>query len=231
MLNNAAALHFKTAEEAALVGDLDLSPPEWIVPNGIDWNAFQTLPAPGQFRRESPVVLTHGRISHKKNIDRLIRSIPRDAHLLVAGPDDESLVPSLQALAAEVGASVSFTGMLQRQDTAAALAAADVWALPSRSENFGTAVVEALAAGLPVLVTPGVNIAPALARENAAIVCEEEEFGEKLRLLLADSALRQDLGERARRFASRYDWSQVAPQLAAMYISIANGAPIASEAA
>ncbi len=220
-LNEAAALHYKTQEEADLASDLGLEPPAWVVPNGIEWQEFQTLPVPGRFARNCPVVICLGRISHKKNIDVLIRALPRDAHLLVAGPDDEGLTPSLQALADELGVSVTFTGMLTGEDRLAALAAADVWALPSRTENFGTAVVEALAAGLPVVITPAVNIAPLLAAERAAVVCEQDRFASELRRLIDDAALRSALGDRARAVAYRYDWSQVAPRLVEMYTSVA----------
>ena len=58
--------------------------------------------------------------------------------------------------------------MLRGRDKLAALAAADVWALPSHSENFGIAVVEAMAAGRAVVVAPDVNIAPEIARQARA---------------------------------------------------------------
>ena len=231
MLDEAALLHYKTEEEARLVADLELRAPYRVVPNGIDWQRFQALPPGDGFRAEQlgghggPVVLSLGRLSHKKGLDVLIRAFaavaPGDAMLVIAGPDDEGLSPGLAALAASCGVAerVKFTGMLRGDDRLAALAAADVWALPSHTENFGLAVVEALAAGCPVITTRAVNVAPDMEAAGAAEITEPEPeaFGEQLAGLLADKERARAIGERGREFARRYDWSAVAPQLVEMY--------------
>jgi glycosyltransferase involved in cell wall biosynthesis len=77
------------------------------------------------------------------------------------------------------------------------------------------AVAEALAAGLAVVVTPAVNIAREL--DGVAVVAEPDAFAVELAALLADDARRARLGEAAREHARRYDWSNVAPRLAALY--------------
>ena len=94
------------------------------------------------------------------------------ARLAIVGPDDEGLTPALRALAGREGVaeSVVFTGMLRGDDKLDALAAADVWALPSHTENFGNAVVEALAAGRAAVISPAVNIAPEIAAAGAGVV-------------------------------------------------------------
>ena len=236
MLEGAKALHYKTEEEARLVADLRLSPPPVIVPNGIRWSDFAMLPP----RRElgsrlgdgdAPVVLTLGRLSHKKGLDRLIeafalvrRTVP-GCRLVIAGPDDEGLTPGLAALArrAGVGDAIVFTGMLHGREKLAALAAADVWALPSHTENFGLAVVEALAAGRPTVISPAVNVAPDVAAAGAGVVAppEPEAFAAEIASLLHDDARRTELGARAREFARRYDWNAVAPRWVAMYAEAA----------
>ena len=119
-----------------------------------------------------------GRISHKKGLDLLIRAfamVRRDAptaRLAIVGPDDEGLTPELRALAGNEGAaeSIVFTGMLSGDAKRAALAAADVWVLPSHSENFGNAVVEALAAGRAAVISPAVNIAAEIEAAGACVV-------------------------------------------------------------
>jgi len=233
MLARAAALHTTSAEEARWIVGVAPRVPRSIVPNGIDWARFQDLPPASEFRdaclgdSAAPVLLYLGRLSHKKGLDVLVRafavarrSVP-DALLVIAGPDDESMQPALAALAAREGVagSVIFTGMLRRRARLAALAAANVWALPSRGENFGIAVAEAMAAGLPVVLSPEVNIAADIAAAGAGVVCARtaEAFAAEIASLLNDRAARESLGQRARAFARRYDWDAVAPQLAEMY--------------
>ena len=105
----------------------------------------------------------------------------------------------------------------------AALAAADVWALSSHSENFGIVVAEAMAAGLPVVISPAVNIAPDIAEAGAGVVCDlkAEAFAAAIAALLRDDSRRAAIGARAREFAGRWDWGMVGPQLAEMYASVA----------
>jgi len=106
-----------------------------------------------------------------------------------------------------------------KEDRADAFAASAAWALSSYTENFGVAVMEALAVGLPTIVSTEVNIADAIRRSRAGVVAglDPAEFGGALLNLLRDHALRAGLAERGRAFAAGYDWSAVAPQLEAMY--------------
>ncbi len=241
MLDGAAGLHFKTAAEAALVAPMGYRAPALVAPNGIDWAAFQALPALGGFREkhalgDAPVVLHLGRLSHKKGLDVLVDAFARvagdrpEARLVLAGPDDEGLTTRLQAQAdgLGVGRRLVFTGMLRGDEKLAALASATVWALPSHTENFGVAVVEAMAAGLPIVTTPHVNIAAAIEAEGAGVVLplSAEAFAAEIGALLGDPSRRASMGGRAREFARRYDWSEVAPQLAQMYERVVRGRPL-----
>jgi glycosyltransferase involved in cell wall biosynthesis len=222
-------LHVTTAEEERLTADIAPGVARAVVPYGIHWRRFQQLPPPEAFRRRylggwpGPVVLNLGRIAAKKGLDVLVRALADvpDARLVLAGPDDEGLRPSLERLAASTGVSdrVTFTGMLHAEERLAALAVADVWALPSHTENFGIAVVEAMAAGRTVVVSPGVNIAPDVAAADAGVVAvaEPRAWAATLASLLADAERREQFGVRAREFARRYDWSEVAPRWKSMY--------------
>jgi glycosyltransferase involved in cell wall biosynthesis len=231
LLERAAALHVTTEEEARLLADVAIGVPRAVVPLGIQWDDFGELPAPDGFRTrilgDHPglLVLFLGRITRKKGLDVLIQGLARsrvpDARLAIAGPDDEGLQPELEAIAerAGVGSRVVFTGMLQGDEKLAALASADVWALPSHTENFGVAVVEAFAAGRPVLISPAVNIAPEVRAAKAAAIADAtpDAFGSALASMLEDRRIRETLSRRAREFARRYDWSEVAPRWLEMY--------------
>lgn len=237
MLERATALHYTTHDEARLVADLQLRPPAVVIPSGIVWSGFQDVAERGKFRRQylgdfdGPLVVSLGRVSEKKGLDILIRAFALllrelpDARLAIVGPDDEGLIPRLQAVAVQEGVAddVSFIGLLLGDEKRAALADTDVWALPSHTENFGVAVVEALAAGLPTVISPAVNIAGDVAAAGAGIVAQNtaHAFARELLRILHEPELRARLGERGRAFAREYDWSVVAPRLAEMYESIA----------
>jgi glycosyltransferase involved in cell wall biosynthesis len=236
LLDGAAALHLTSDEEARLVADIAPRIPRCVIPNGIRWQEYQRLPSGDEFRRcflggsREPVVMYLGRMSHKKGIDALVRAfaiVVRNGvscRLAIVGPDDEGLTPRLVALAAAEGISdrVVFPGMLQGDGKLGALAAASVWALPSHSENFGNAVLEAMAAGVPVVISPAVNIAREIQDAAAGVVADltPEAFALSIEALLRDPGGREQLGVRAREFAAGYDWALVGPQLAAMYESV-----------
>ena len=135
---------------------------------------FQRWPA----TRGQRLVLFLGRLHPKKGGDLLIEAFAKVAardpalHLVMAGPDDRSGVRAgWEALASRCGVAqrVTFTGMLTGDAKWAALRAADVFALPSHQENFGIAVVEALASGVPVLISDKVNIWREIVADDAGL--------------------------------------------------------------
>ena len=101
------------------------------------------------------------------------------SHLVMAGPDQGGLRAGLEARAAALGIAerITWTGMLQGDLKWGALRAADVFALPSHQENFGIAVVEALAAGLPVLISDRVNIWREIVADRAGLVASDSVEG------------------------------------------------------
>jgi glycosyltransferase involved in cell wall biosynthesis len=233
MLDEATVLHYTTLEEAALVRDLGFRAPAMVVPNGFDYAEFQFPGDADGFRDRhlrgfhGQIVLSLGRVSYKKGIDILIRAMPAiaarvpDVRLVIAGPDDEGLTSQLAAVASVKGVEdhVVFTGMLREDERLAALAAASVWALPSQTENFGNVVVEAMAAGVPVVISPEVNLASEIESARAGLVRERAPrgFAEAITRLLENENLRSDLVARGRVFARRFDFSAVTPLFIDMY--------------
>lgn len=203
----------------------------WVVPNGVTLSAFERLPSPESFRArwqlgEGPVVLFLGRLHERKGLHLLIPAFAQavsqspEARLLIAGPD-EGMLARLRTLAAEQGLAnrVIFTGMLSGNERLAALAAADLFALPAVGEGFSMAVLEAMACGLPLLLTPGCHF-PEAADEGAGLVVarDVEALAGGLRRLLGDGDARQRMGQRARDLVRvRYTWAQVAAQMADVY--------------
>lgn len=116
--------------------------------------------------RDRRFILFLGRLHEKKGCDLLLRAFAAIARedpgldLVMAGPDETRWQAVLEALAHEAGltARVTWTGMLEGALKWGAFHAAEVFALPSHQENFGIAVAEALACGVPVLLSTEVNI-------------------------------------------------------------------------
>jgi glycosyltransferase involved in cell wall biosynthesis len=137
------------------------------------------------------------------------------SRLVIAGPDEgvlEQIRPSLDE-------SVVVTGYLDSGERMAALAAADVFALPATGEGLSMAVLEAMAAGLPPILTPGCNL-PEAAEAGAGILVEPEieSLANALRDLLANPSLSREMGERARALVrERFTWQRVAEQIEGVY--------------
>ena len=199
-----------------------------IVPNGVHVGDYANLPDPVRFRAQwglgdGPVVLFLGRLHERKGAQFLIPAFAEQiptARLLMVGPD-EGMLATLQAQVQEYNLQdrVIFTGLLTGADKLAALAAADVFAMPAVGEGFSMAVLEAMACGLPVLLTPGCNF-PEAAEAGAGLVVERTvpAVVEGLRALLLDATRRANMGRAARELVhARYTWPQVVRQLEQVY--------------
>ena len=236
MLRNAAAIRVNSDDEYRLLQDLSWNSPFHVIPNALSLAPFENLPSPEDFLNNlqgdqtGPVILSHGRITQKKGLDLLIRAFQLVAkqfpasRLVLVGPDDEGLGVQLRQLAEEldVACQVVFTGMLRGPELIAALAAADVWVLSSYTENFGYAVVEAMAAGAPVVISKAVNIADDVESAEAGLVTElaPEDVSEKICSVLSNEELGQRLTEAGHAFATRYDSETIGSQLRDMYSEI-----------
>ena len=231
-LNRARALHFTSSTEATAREALKLTPPSIVESNGVDLTEFEHLPEPGSFRRryarigDRPLVVFLSRIHRKKGLDLLIPAFAAagvaDAVLVVAGPDDEGYRSTVEQAACSLGISdrVIFTGMLRGPDRISALADADLFVLPSYQENFGIAVVEALAAGTPVVISDQVQIHTEISRAQVGGVTPTQiaPLASEIGRWLTDKELRDRAGRAARPFVwATYNWADVAQRWAGHY--------------
>jgi glycosyltransferase involved in cell wall biosynthesis len=229
-LRHASCLRALTEAEVEDYRRLGLTNECAIVPNGIDvpeaCDAAQFLDAYPELRQKR-IVLFLGRIHPKKGLDILFQCWNRiavqhpEAHLVVAGPDEAGLCGQL--LAGLTGSSarqrVLFPGVLRGQLKSSALAAADVFVLPSYSEGFSVAILEAMAAGRPVLISGACHF-PEVAKSRCGWeikpTADELEMALKESLSAAAESLRA-MGEAGRRLvAERYSWDAVASRAASM---------------
>lgn len=227
-LECAAAIHVTSPREAAEAASFGFNLPRILtVPNGveIERDAGAVTPRIRQLIDEGPYVLFLGRLSWKKGLDRLVQAIPHtsaELRFVIAGNDEEGLRATLQAEVDQLRVShrVTFAGAVAGADKQALLSHARLTVLPSYSENFGNVVVEAMAAGCPVIVTPEVGIAPMVEQARAGWVVEGDPatLGRRIAELAGDERLRREMGECGRRAAvEHFTWDAVATRLESAY--------------
>jgi glycosyltransferase involved in cell wall biosynthesis len=233
-IRRAAALHFTAAEEAELAAPYTFGTPGLVVPLGIDYDEFAVLPEPGSFRRrypeigDKPIILFFGRVNFKKGLDILAKAFGAvarrrpDVHLVIAGPDNEGWGARVRTWLDEEGvlSRTTFTGMLLGPDKFAVLRDANMFVLPSYSENFGLAVIEAMAAGLPVIISDKVNIWREVQAEGAGrvIPCDAPALADQILNLLDDSDTAAGMGQKGRALVQdRFQWPTIARSLAEVY--------------
>ncbi|MFA4903620.1 MAG: glycosyltransferase [Desulfobaccales bacterium] len=236
-IRRAAALHFTTAEEAELASPFTFQTPGLVVPLGFDSAELALLPEPGRFRVRHPeladkrIILFFGRVNFKKGLDILVKAFGavarkrQDVHLVIAGPDNEGWGDKVRAWLSEAGllGRTTFTGMLLGPEKLAVLRDADMFVLPSYSENFGIAVIEAMAAGLPVIISDKVNIWREVQAGGAGRVvpCDAGPLAEQILELLAQPELARQMGLNGRTLVQeRFQWPRIAQNLAAAYAQI-----------
>ncbi|MCB9853621.1 MAG: glycosyltransferase [Phycisphaerales bacterium] len=233
-LRSAACLHALAAGEAAHMRKLGFNSNIRIIPNGLAPERFATLPTADSLEERFPELadkrwlLTLGRIAEQKGIipglRGMLATLPDhpEWQIVIAGPDPFELRPRLEAMAAEVRlrGRVTFTDMLHREDVRACLGRASILVQPSFSEGLSMSILEALAAGLPALVSEGCNIPEVADVDAGRIVQPEPKSIERgLRELMAMSDVeRTDMGERGRQLVrERFAWDVVIPRYVEMY--------------
>ena len=234
-LRGASCLHAITPAEVMSFRSYGLTNPIAVVPNGVDLSDFDGL---GQQRGQfaalfpqsagRPLALFLSRIHPKKGLIHLLRawrSVGRDHPdwlLAVAGPDCNGHRAEIERLAGhlEIGRSLLFTGPLYGEEKLAVLANAEFFALPSFSEGFSVAVLEAMACRLPVLITPGCNF-PEVEERGAGVIVEPTKEGTEqgLRQLMELSAAsRRSMGDCGQQLIKEnHTWSMLAKRMIEVY--------------
>jgi glycosyltransferase involved in cell wall biosynthesis len=199
--------------------------------NGIDQKEFCDLPLRGTFREkfgirdDEPMVVFLSRVIPRKGADLLIEALSQTGcdtiKLVIAGPEGEAgYVAYLQNNARTLGVDhrLLFVGPLYGIDKKAALIDADVFALPSRYENFGNTAAEAVACGTPVIVSARCGIAP-LIHQRAGLVTSYDvnALAGALREIFGSTALYHRLKAGCPEVASELSWDRIIGQMQASY--------------
>jgi glycosyltransferase involved in cell wall biosynthesis len=166
MLKGAAAIHALNSDEALHIKSLGLHQTCHTIPNGVFLNEITPLPAPGSFITHmpelggKPYILFLSRMHYKKGLDRLTDAFAMLAakveqlQLVIAGPDDGEQLRLRERIARHgLTSRVHLVGPLWDKSKYAAMQDAACFCLPSRQEGFSVAITEALAVGVPVVIS------------------------------------------------------------------------------
>jgi glycosyltransferase involved in cell wall biosynthesis len=222
----AAGLHVTADLETDELRALGLPmPPIFCVPNGVAWPSAHASLAAGPFADlQRPYALFLGRLNWKKGLDRLVRCW-RHVHelpLVIVGNDEEGYRQSLEKLAAAEGVAdrIRFAGYASDEHKWALYANAEMFLLPSYSENFGNVVAESMAMACPVVLTPEVGLATLVRETNAGLVVDGEPraLAAAINTLHANAPLRRQMGNAGRQAViERLSWDAVGAQMLAAY--------------
>ena len=236
-VRRASCLHALSAAEAAQYRAFGAKAPIAVIPNAV---AVPEILSPQLFLEAYPrlankrIVLYLGRLHPKKGLPLLLEAWEHiagehaHAHLVLAGPDNGGTQETLAQMVQQQGLRerVTFTGMLNAEMKWSALAAAEIFVLPSYSEGLSMGVLEALGAGLPVLITNHCHM-PEVAALGAGWVAEADATALEVSLREAlgnPPESNRTIGERGRRLiANRYHPAQVAIQMAEIYAYVVQG--------
>lgn len=242
----AGAVLFNSAEEMRLAADWSglnwpssngrRAPRKVVVYVGVEDEWFQepSSAARERFWRKFPHLAGHrlvvffGRLNFKKGLDILAQAFAlvgrqrEDVHLVLAGPDNEGYGEKVREWLKEgaVLEKTTFTGPLVGEERFVVLHQAEVFVLPSYTENFGAAVAEAMACAVPVVISDQVNIYPEVKQAGAGLVvpCDARRTAEALETLLRNSALGRQMGAQGRRWAQQHlTWEAVGGQMVRLY--------------
>jgi phosphatidylinositol alpha-mannosyltransferase len=224
---DAARLDVRIAvSESARVFALRYFPADYtVIPNGVCFERFSAAPRRARGRGRSPQLLFVGRFDVRKNVPwltrafrLLLRSRP-DCRLVLVGSGITKPVCRIMTLG--LGRAVIFRGRVPPDEIADCYASADVFcSLPGGSESFGIVLLEAMAAGLPIVGTDipgyrevvehGVNGLLVRPGDTPALVSAFSS-------LIGDEPMRESMGRSGRRKAREFDWSKIARTVQGAY--------------
>jgi glycosyltransferase involved in cell wall biosynthesis len=238
MLSAAAAIHYTTdAERNAVEGTLKLNH-GWVVPLGVEVEPMDHELAAAKLIEHfpelhgHPYVLVLSRLHPKKGLEVLVDAFLyliqqpefRAVSLVLAGAGEASYVQMLKRKVENSSGcrSILFPGWLSGERKEAVLRNAALLALPSHQENFGVCVMESLSCGVPVLVSPQVNLAEQIDSTGAGWIAEINgaQITAALAEALGSTSERVRRGRAGQALAKNFAWPQVATQLNDLYEAV-----------
>jgi glycosyltransferase involved in cell wall biosynthesis len=235
-LKAADCIHATAASEYEEIRAIGLKNPVAVIPNGIDVPPLMDRGLASHDMKGCRTILSLGRLHPKKSLDVLIRAWAKleqqypDWRLRIVGPSEGGHEDELRSLTQSLGIKrLTIEGPIYGRDKFSVYQATDIFVLPTRNENFGIAVAEALAAGVPVISTKGAPWS-GLVNERCGwwIDHGEDPLVQALRIAMeTDHRVLRDMGQRGRSWMERdFGWKGVATEMAAVYTWMRNGGPM-----
>jgi glycosyltransferase involved in cell wall biosynthesis len=233
-LNHSLALHLTSEQEQQEVSLLGLNVPSFVLPHGLTVpdsivDARHRLRKQLNLPDDEPVILFLSRLHPKKGLDYMIPALGKLTHhrftLILAGsgsPEYEAEVESL-VISNGLRERTHFVGFVQGETKNVFMQGADLFALTSHSENFGIAVLEALAVGIPVLITPGVALASLVQQHHLGYVRKLDvlDIASAFDDYLCDPQAAKDMGDRAKKLVmENYTWHRIAENMSDIYMKL-----------
>ena len=239
-LDNAAAIHYATGVERDDAAYLHIEAPSFVSAIGTDVenkciDSLSRLPEITGLPHDVPIILFMSRLHPVKGLEVLIHALAQITDIpftfIVAGSGDPVYEQRIRSLITKTGLAnrTRFIGFVSGDPKKLLLHEADLFVLTSLSESFGIAVLEALAAGTPVLVTSGVALASTVRQHRLGYVTDMDiaEVAATLRRFLNEREIARRMGERGREYVRKhYSWSHVASNLVQVYQSVLNEQPL-----
>jgi len=234
--SNASAIVALTKSEAESIRQMGLRNRLEIIPNGIEVSDYAEGESRDALERRFPKlrgrlwVLFIGRIHPIKGLAQLVVAFARvhqhypEALLVIAGPDEKGHRREIEALVQQHGLSnhVLFTGSVLGKEKVGLLQNADIFVLPSYSEGFPLAVLEALACKLPIVLTANCHV-PEVAESCAGIEVRNSalELEKAICELLSDPLMRKQMGENGYRLVQeRFTWDRIASMTTHLLVEV-----------
>jgi glycosyltransferase involved in cell wall biosynthesis len=233
-LNNSQVLHFNSEKEQQEVCSLGLDVPSFVLPHGL-YVSSPILNARHRLRQcfnlpvDEPVILFLSRLHPVKGLDYLIAALSKLTNhrfsFILAGNGTSEYEAEIKSLLVSTGMHkrTYLAGFVEGEMKNLLLQGSDIFVQTSYLESFGMAVMEALAAGLPVLVTPGVALASFIEQHQIGYIAELNiaAIAKALEHCLRHPQEAKDTGDRARQFIlEKYTWEKIAPQIQQIYTNI-----------
>jgi glycogen synthase len=213
---------------AALIRADGIATPIHVVPSGV---------VPGRLEHDArpahdplapiprPRVIFVGRLHRQKHVDVLVRAAAQMPGVSVVLVGDGPERPGLERLVARLRLTrrVHFLGFVPHEQVAGMLGAADVLAMPSRYEELGTALVEGMQAGLPIVASDTGGIPQVIEHGRTGLLVppgDPEALAAALTRIIHDRTLAARLGNAASREAAKYDWSDLARRVLGVYETV-----------
>jgi glycosyltransferase involved in cell wall biosynthesis len=239
-LDGAYAIVYASAKEEHEADGTRTKALSRVVPNGINVEDFRhpskDVDFPTSIPLDLPLLTFVGRIAPVKALDILVPAAARvigSGHrirLVLAGPDSDHMQARLEKQAADlgIGGFVTFPGWIEGASKVALLQRSTVFVMPSYQESFGIAVVEALAAGVPVVVSRGVGICTDIQSAHAGVVAEPtiDGISQAIIRLMENESDRRSMASAGSSLAGQFSVQAMGERLETLYAqAIGSGQP------